>query len=89
MYYRDKDGNKIDDKIIKENYSVSVQYSLYIYFASVFLCLILAVIFKDKLPIINITLLPFVSKDIEKIIVIAFIAGLLLGLIINSIVYRS
>ena len=87
MYYRDKNGNKIDGKIIKENYSGNMHYPLRVYFATVFFSLILAFIFKDRLTDINISLLPFVSKDIEKVIVYGFIIGLLLGLLINYIVY--
>jgi len=89
MYYRDKNGNKIDGKIIKENYSGNMHYPLLVYFATVFFSLILAFILKDNLPIINISILPFVSKDMEKIVVYGVIIGLLLGLLINYIVYRS
>lgn len=86
MYYRDKNGNKIDGKIIKENYSGNMQYSWLIYFASVFFSLILSFVLKDNLPNINISLLPFVSKDMEKIVVFGVVFGLLLGLLINYIV---
>ena len=90
MYYLDKNGNKIDGKTnseIKENYSSNTNYSLYIYLSSVFICLILAFTFKDKISDINISLLPSVSKDTEKIIIYGIIIGLLLGLIINYSVY--
>jgi hypothetical protein len=89
MYYRDKNGNKIDGKIIKENYSGNMHYPLLVYFGTVFFSLILSFVLKDNLPDINISLLPFVSKDVEKIVVYGVIIGLLLGLLINYIVYRS
>ena len=85
MYYRDKNGNKIDGKIIKENFTPSNNYK-FIFVGIFILCIVLAVILtaNNKLPkIIRNDIIP---NDPLLILADGFVFGICGGILIYVII---